>query len=216
MHAPGQDFEILTTTRAWVAVPWEFNSCIGLRFRADGSGDMVFARLQIVRAEIKFRFSLQIPNELALIYHDAIVWKPFELKEGGKSKVVQYSLKEGETTGVTANIGPFKFYWTLSLEMPPFPDEVKLGVVEQPLQFYGHNVNEATRLANAERLRQTGKAGPLLLKHRHYTHHPQNLQSLGGWSANKKLRIWADNLRIARHSTNERFAELLLLPCRIS
>jgi hypothetical protein len=150
LHAPGQDFEILTTTRAWVAVPWDFNSCIGLRFRADGSGDMVFARLQIVRAEIKFRFSLQIPNELALIYHDAIVWKPFELKEGGKSKVVQYSLKEAETTGVTANIGPFKFYWTLSLEKSPFPDEVKLGVVEQPLQFYGHNVNEATRLADAE------------------------------------------------------------------
>ena len=68
----------------------------------------------------------------------------------GKSKVVQYSLKEAETTGVTANIGPFKFYWTLSLEKSPFPDEVKLGVVEQPLQFYGHNVNEATRLADAE------------------------------------------------------------------
>ena len=49
------DFDILTSTRAWVAVPWDFNSCIGLRFRSDGSGDMVFARIQIVRAEIKFR-----------------------------------------------------------------------------------------------------------------------------------------------------------------
>lgn len=141
------DFDILTTTRAWVAVPWDFNSCIGLRFRADGSGDMVFARLQIVRAEIKFRFSLQTPNELSLIYHDAIAWKPFELKESGKSRAVQYSLKEVETTGETANLGPFRFRWTLSLEKSPFPDELKLGVVEQPRQFYGHNVNEAPQLA---------------------------------------------------------------------
>jgi hypothetical protein len=144
------DFDILTTTRAWVAVPWDFNSCIGLRFRADGTGDMVFERLQIVRAEIKFMFSLQTPNELTLIYHDPLVWKPFTLKESGKSRAVQYSLKEGEITGVTANRGPFKFYWTLSLEESPFPDEVQLGVVEQPRQFYGHNVNEATRISDTE------------------------------------------------------------------
>lgn len=144
------DFDILTTTRAWVAVPWDFNSCIGLRFRTDGSGDTVFARLQIVRAEIKFRFSLQTPNELTLIYHDAIGWKPFTLNESGKPRAVQYSLKEGEITGVTANLGPFKFNWTLSLEESPFPDEVKLGVVEPPRQFHGHNVNKAARLANTE------------------------------------------------------------------
>jgi hypothetical protein len=144
------DFDILTTTRAWVAAPWDFNSCIGLRFRADGSGDMVFDRLQILRAEIKFRFSLQAPHELTLIYHDAITWKPFTLKESDKSKAVQYSLKEGEITGVTANRGPFKFYWTLNLEKSPFPDEVQLGVVEQPCQCYGHNVNEASRLADTE------------------------------------------------------------------
>lgn len=141
------DFDILTSTRAWVAFPWDYNSSIGLRFRTDGSGDMVFARLQIVRAEIKFTFLLRIPNELALTYHDAIAWKPFELKESGKSKVVQYSLKEGETAGETANLGPFRFQWTLSLEKSPFPDELELGVVEQPHQFYGHNVNEAPKLA---------------------------------------------------------------------
>jgi hypothetical protein len=144
------DFDILTTTRSWVADPWDYSSAIGLQFRADGSGDIVFARIQIVRAEIKFRFSLQSPNELTLIYHDVIAWKPFTLNESGKSKAVQYSLKEGEITGVTANLGPFKFYWTLSLEKSPFPDEVKLGVVEQPRQFYGHNVNEATRLTDTE------------------------------------------------------------------
>jgi hypothetical protein len=144
------DFDILTATRAWVAVPWDYNSCIGLRFWADGSGDMVFERLQVVRAEIKFRFSLQTPSELTLIYHDVIAWKPCTLNETSKSKVVQYSLKEGNVTGVTANRGPFKFYWTLSLEKSPFPDEVKLGVVEQPRQFYGHNENEATRLADTE------------------------------------------------------------------
>jgi hypothetical protein len=144
------DFDILTTTRAWVAVPWDYNSCIGLRFRADGSGDMVFERLQIVRAEIKFSFSLQTPNELTLIYHDLIAWKPFTLKESGKSKAVQYSLRESEIKGVTANRGPFKFRWTLSVEKSPFPDELELGVDEQPRQFYGHNVNEATRLAATE------------------------------------------------------------------
>jgi len=39
------DSDILTTTRSWIAVPWDFNSCIGLRFRADGSNDMSFDRL---------------------------------------------------------------------------------------------------------------------------------------------------------------------------
>jgi hypothetical protein len=142
------DFDILTTTRAWVAVPWDFNSCIGLRFRADGSGDMVFSRLQIVRAEINFRFSLQTPNELTLTYQaspgDRVV-KPFTPNEGGKSKAIQYSLKEGEITGVTANVGPFKFYWTLSLSKSPSPDEAMLGVVQQPREYCGHNVNENTR-----------------------------------------------------------------------
>lgn len=168
------DFDILTSTRAWVAVPWDFNSCIGLRFRSDGSGDMVFARLQILRAEIRFRFSLQASNELTLIYHhDAIAWKilpasaprfprlaqrfptiqaaaPSTLKEGGKPKAIQYSLKEGEITGETPNLRPFKFYWTLSFEKSPFPDEVQLGVVEQPREFYGHNANEPVRLADTE------------------------------------------------------------------
>ena len=174
------DFDILTSTRAWVAVPWDFNSCIGLTFRADGFGDMVFARLQILRAEIRFRFSLQASNELTLIYHhDAIAWKilpppaprfprlaqrfprigqrfetiqaaaPCTLKEGGKPKAIQYSLKEGEITGETPNLRPFKFYWTLSLEKSPFPDEVQLGV-EQPREFYGHNANEPVRLADTE------------------------------------------------------------------
>jgi hypothetical protein len=142
------DFDILTTTRAWAAVPWDFNSCIGLRFRADGSGDMVFARLQIVRAKINFGFSLRTPNELTLIYQpspgDRVV-KPFIPSESGMSKAIQYSLKEGEITGVTANVGPFKFYWTLTLDNSPFPDEVMLGVVHQPREYYGHNVNETTR-----------------------------------------------------------------------
>lgn len=172
------DFDILTTTRAWVAVPWDFNSCIGLRFRVDGSGDMVFARLQIVRAEIKFRFSLQIPNELTLIYHDLLAWEaprvnrvsvlsmlrmfkgarkafistldrpPLQsvtLDESDKSKVVQYSLKEGDAKGETANLGPFEFYWTLSLDRSPFPDRLNLGVAESPRQFFGHNVNDVAQ-----------------------------------------------------------------------
>ena len=145
-------FDILTTTRAWVAVPWDFNSCIGLRFRADGSGDMVFSRLQILRAEINFSFTLQEPNELVLIYLPSPsdrVAKSFASNQRFKSnsKAIQYSLKESETIGVTANVGPFKFCWILTLDKSAFPDEVKLGVDEQPLQFYGHNVNEAIRVA---------------------------------------------------------------------
>ena len=146
------DLDILTTTRAWVAVPWDFNSCIGLRFRADGSGDMVFERLQILRAEIEFSFTLQEPNELILIYRASPsdhVAKSFTSNQcfKYKSKAIQYSLKESETTGITANRGPFKFYWILTLDKSAFPDEVKLGVDEQPRQFYGHNVNEAIRVA---------------------------------------------------------------------
>lgn len=104
------DFDILTTTRAWAAVPWDFNSGIGLRFRADGQGDMVLARLQIVRAEIDFRFSLQTSSELMLTYQASPgnrVVKPFTPDESGRSKVIRHSVKEGEITGVTANVGLF-------------------------------------------------------------------------------------------------------------
>jgi hypothetical protein len=41
---------------------------IGLRFRADGSGDMVFAYGQMIFAIINFTFSLNTPNELTLLY----------------------------------------------------------------------------------------------------------------------------------------------------
>ena len=140
------DFDILTTTRAWVAVPWDFNSCIGLRFRRDGSGDMVFSRLQVTRADIKFRFLLQPPNELKLIYQELIAWKSLEksFPKNERGKAIRYSLTEIETVGVAANIGPFKFCWTLSLGASPFPDEVQLGAGQQPREYYGHNANEAT------------------------------------------------------------------------
>ena len=148
-------FDILTTTRAWVAVPWDFNSCIGLRFRPDGSGDMAFSRLQILRAEINFSFTLQEPSVLTLIYQASPsdrVAQSFALNQRfqSKSKAIQYSLEESETTGVTANVGPFKFYWILTLDRSAFPDEVKLGVEKQPLQFYGHNANEAIRVADTK------------------------------------------------------------------
>jgi hypothetical protein len=142
------DFDILTTTRSWVALPWDYNSCIGLRFRADGSGDMVFGSCQTIHAEINFRFSLETTNELTLIYQDSPgdrVVKTFTPNETGKSKAIQYSLKEGEITGVTANIGPFKYHWTLGLDKSPFPDAVMLGQVRPTREYYGHHVNETTR-----------------------------------------------------------------------
>ena len=149
------DFDVLTTTRAWVAVPWDYNSCIGLRFRADGSGDMVFTRIQIVRAAINLSFLLQEPNELTLIYRASqshLVAESFASNRRftSKSKAIQYSLEESETTGVTANVGPFKFYWILTLDKSPFPDEVELGVNQLPLQFYGHNANEAILVADTK------------------------------------------------------------------
>jgi hypothetical protein len=142
------DFDILTTTRSWVATPWVYNSCIGLRFRADGSGDMVFGYGQTIHAKINFRFSLRTTNELTLIYQDSPgdrFVKSFTPSESGKSKAVQYSLKEGEITGVAANSGPFKYYWTLSLDKSPFPDEAILGHVRPRHEYYGHHVNETTR-----------------------------------------------------------------------
>jgi len=149
------DFDILTTTRAWVAVPWDYNSCIGLRFRVDGSGEMVFSRLQIPRADIDFSFTLREPNELILVYQDSPsdrVAKSFASNQRftSKSKYLQYSLQESETTGITANLGPFTFYWILTLDKSPFPDEVKLGVNQPPPQFYGHNANEAIRVSDTK------------------------------------------------------------------
>jgi hypothetical protein len=142
------DFDILTTTHSWVALPWDYNSCIGLRFRADGSGDMVFGSLQMVHAVINFKFSLQTTHELILIYQDSPgdgLVKPFTPNESGKSKTIQYSLKEGEIAGVTANLGAFKYYWTLGLDKSPFPEEVMVGQVRRPRDYYGHHVNETTR-----------------------------------------------------------------------
>jgi hypothetical protein len=148
------DFDLLTTTRSWVSIPWNYNSCIALRFRADGSGDMVFGYGQTIFAMINFTFSMNTLNELTLIYQyspgDRFV-KSFTPNESQKSNTVHYSLKEGEVTGVAANSGPFKYYWTLSLDKSPFPDELALpdmrsiGEVRPPREYYGHNENETTR-----------------------------------------------------------------------
>jgi hypothetical protein len=139
------DFDILTTTRSWAALPWDYNTSIYLRFRADGSGDMVFAALQMIHAVINFRFSLETPNELTLIYQDSPgdgMVKPFTPNKADKSKAIRYSLKEGNVTGVAANSGPFEYHWTLSLEKSPFPDEVTVGQVRPTREYYGHHVNE--------------------------------------------------------------------------
>src|ERR1700738_390824 len=150
------DFHILTSTRNWAATPWNYNSCIFLRFRSDGSGDMVFGYGQTVFAKVNFMFSLNASNELTLIYQDSPAYfyvKRFTPSEDQKSKTVHYSLKEGEVTGEAANSGPFKYYWTLSLDKAPFPDELTLPNISslrdvKPLhEYYGHHENEATRSA---------------------------------------------------------------------
>lgn len=148
------DFDILIATRSWAATPWDYNSCIFLRFRADGSGDMVFGYGQTIFAKVNFRFSLNTLNELTFIYQDSPAYfyvKSFTPSESRKSKAVHYSLKEGEITGEAANSGPFKYYWTLSLDKTPFPDELPLPDIPflkgvKPLrEYFGHNENEATR-----------------------------------------------------------------------
>ena len=139
------DFDILTTTRSWVALPSEYNSCIYLRFRTDGSGDMVLAGLQMIHAVINFTFSLETTNELTLIYQDSPgdgIVKPFTPNKADKSKAIRYSLKEGNVTGIAANSGPFEYHWTLSLDKSPFPDEVMVGQVRPTREYYGHHVNE--------------------------------------------------------------------------
>jgi len=145
------DLDILTTTRSWVATPWDYNSCIYLRFRADGSGDMVLGYGQAIIAKIKFGFSLNTPNELALMYQDfqgdrRVKIVPCSISQ--KSKAVHYSLKEGEIAGEAPNSGPFKYYWTLSLDNSPFPEELRvpeispIGDVWHLREYYGHNANE--------------------------------------------------------------------------
>jgi len=109
---------------------------------------MVFGAIQMIHAVINFRFSLQTTNKLTLIYQDSPghgYVKPFTPNENGKSKAIQYSLKEGKITGAAANSGPFEYYWTLGLDKSPFPDEVMVGQVRRPLDYYGHHVNETTR-----------------------------------------------------------------------
>ena len=148
------DFDILTTTRSWVATPWDYNSCVALRFREDSSGDMMFGYGQTVFAKINFRFSLNTSNDLTFVYQDSPAYfyvKSLTPSGSRKSKTVHYSLEEGEITGEAANSGPFKYYWTLSLGKTPFPDELtlphirSLGQVRPLCEYYGHHENETTR-----------------------------------------------------------------------
>jgi hypothetical protein len=154
------DFDLLTTTRSWVATPWNYNSCIALRFRADGSGDMAFGYGQVIFAIINFAFSLNTSNELTFTYQDSPgnrFVKSFTPSESRKSKTVHYSLKEGEVTGAAANSGPYKYHWTLSLDKSPFPDELtlpdipSLGDVRPPRDYFGHNENETTETTRSNR-----------------------------------------------------------------
>ena len=52
------DQQVLTSTRAWCATPTDYNSLISVRFRADGSGDMVFGYGQTIYAEIQIHFEI--------------------------------------------------------------------------------------------------------------------------------------------------------------
>src|SRR5262252_6210577 len=97
------DVEILTTTRAWSAMPWDYNYLIFLRFRANGSGDMSFACIQSVQAKIDFCFTIGELGTLEFTYvHSAgkLPYIPsFKPDADQASKVTRYALKNDKFTG---------------------------------------------------------------------------------------------------------------------
>ena len=149
------DVEILTTTRAWSAMPWDYNRLIFLRFRANGSGDMSFACFQSVQARIDFCFTIGELGALEFTYVHSAGKPPyipsFNPDADQASKMTRYSLKNDKFTGrqnvpVPGNhAGIFVCNWMLQLDDSPFPDKLKLralsrlGYSPSPLcTYYGH------------------------------------------------------------------------------
>ncbi len=139
-----KDFETLTTSRLWVATPWDYSSSRWLRFKSDGNSDCCYGYGQTIYAVINFQFEVIAENILKLTYLESpalaagLRFKGFTPTEGNLTKEVQYQLVEKVTTNSHAITGKeFKHHWILTLSNSPFPEELEFPY-EVPLEYYGH------------------------------------------------------------------------------
>ncbi|MGI8494124.1 MAG: hypothetical protein ACR2L1_02265 [Pyrinomonadaceae bacterium] len=138
------EFEILTSSRLWVATPWDYSSARWLRFKSDDLSDCCFGYGQTVYAFIKFEFEIMAENTLKIIYlgspalADGLYFKGFSPSQNKKNKEIRFLLEEEIFTGTTSITGAeFKYFWNLKLSDSLFPDELNFPY-EIPLTYYGH------------------------------------------------------------------------------
>lgn len=138
------DLEILTSSRLWVATPWDYSSSRWLRFKSDGESDCCYGYGQTIYAVIKFEFEITAENKLKIIYlespplADGLYFKGFAPSQNNQTKEINFQLKEEIFTGTKSITGKeFKYFWDLKLSNSPFPDELSFPY-QTPLTFYGH------------------------------------------------------------------------------
>lgn len=138
------DLRILTTSRAWSATPWDYNSLNFLKFNADGSGQLVLGYGQSIHLVGTYRFEVAGVGLLRLTYVDspsnqcdsALLPRQPDGKrlwgaELGVPKDIRYELSDGEFRGqqnMGSDKGPFTYHfrWVLTLDRAPYPDGIKL------------------------------------------------------------------------------------------
>ena len=132
----------LSGTPNWVANPDNYASLQNIHFAENGTGNVVFGHGQWIYADIQFRYEIQSPGVLLLIYLDSPHRLSSEFSfypnDTNRTKLLRYVLRTEKTSGIT-NVVATRFWYqrTLVLEDSPYPSGLKLPY-EPPKVFYGH------------------------------------------------------------------------------
>ena len=139
-----KNFEILTSSRLWVATPWDYSSSRWLRFKSDDKSDCCYGYGQTIYAVINFEFEIKAENTLKIKLLDSpalaegLHFKGFKPSQSNLIKEINFQLEEEIFTGTKSITGAeFKYFWNLKLSVSPFPDELNFPY-EIPLTYYGH------------------------------------------------------------------------------
>lgn len=137
-------FEILTSSRLWVATPWDYSSSRWLRFKSSDKSDCCFGYGQTIYAVINFEFEIIEENILKITYLESpafangLYFKGFTPLKNSQVKEIGFQLEEEIFTGTKSITGAeFKYFWNLKLSNSPFPEEL-IFPYEIPLTYYGH------------------------------------------------------------------------------
>ncbi len=138
------NFEILTSSRLWVATPWDYSSARWVRFKNERNSECCFGYGQTVYAFINFELEITTENTLKITYLESpalaekLYFEGFSPSESKSFKEVKFHLEEKVFTGTKSITGrKFKYFWNLTLNDSPFPENLKFPY-EIPLTYYGH------------------------------------------------------------------------------